>query len=417
MGLIVLAIVLSSSYVAYISSASPQYYLIETWQKSPSTWQSVTSSAGAADVNGNLFIATASPEEDSLTKLSSAGVEEWHRSFVIAERSGVDDLSIAIDAGTQHIYVVGTYMHSAHMHGFLACFNSFGEADWILNLSLSYPRSVATVNGYVHVAGATSGSRGFIADWDSRGNQLWNATWSGDATAVSGDDDGNVFVAGIFNSQSILLKFDPAGKEVWNSTWTYTWPIEGKLVRAEGAYIYAMDVASEMRKYSTDNGTLIWSRQLGWGRIGSSGGVGSAENFQVYTFFVEANGDITAGGSYSREENAGGVYTYTYSICVASFDSDGVRETNVTSPQRDGQIYIYSAILRPSGRLYMVGTIHYPGTAESKPVVMELDLMSSFIASTALAFSLASVALTILAAVCVERRMRRKSARGQMQQA
>jgi hypothetical protein len=401
MGLIVLVIVVSTFYVSYLGSAPPQHFLVQEWERSLGTGEFEGYPyvpLGAVDAGGNLYVA-ATLADSSLTKFGSAGDKEWRRTFVIEQGSSAVASCITVEAEARHIFVGGVYINSTGWHhGFLACFDSFGEVAWVLDWGrIKYARSVCAANGSVYVAGIdveSPTSRAFIAKYDSEGNMLWNATSGADgpydATAICCDGDGNVFVVVLFD-QNFLIKYDSAGNEVWNSTWDYQFGSGGELVSVEGAYVYVLDPAGWLNKHSIGNGTLIWRKPLGWDR--------PLDSFYVDTIALKGDGGIDVGGVYERREIRDGSLADMYSVCVVSLNADGERIMNATSLQREGNLYVGSMFLDSSGSVRVVGAIPNWETSEWEFVLMQLRVMSRFLAGTALTVSLATISCIILAVI------------------
>ena len=164
-----------------------------------------------------------------LSKFAADGTYQWVRtwgpSYVPGAAGGAEGYTVAVDGN--YLYVVGDFS------GGTTDFNPWGTHDYHTN----HP----PVSGPIFFDA-------FLSKFDLNGNFQWAKTWGGegydDGPGVAVDQAGNVYVAGMYASQTInfdpaggagglghpahdsgilvdvfLSKFDSAGNFIWVKTW------------------------------------------------------------------------------------------------------------------------------------------------------------------------------------------------------
>jgi hypothetical protein len=168
-------IVVDSSGNVYVSGP-----FVNTVDFNPSGGASHTSNAGGMN---NIF----------LSKFASDGTFQWVKTWGPSD-GGAEGYSIAID-GSNNVYVVGDFS------GTTCDFNPWGTHD----VHTNHPTDPSWTHGPLFDA--------YLSKFDSSGNFLWAKTWGGegydDGPGVAVDGLGNVYVGGMYASQTI--NFDPAG--------------------------------------------------------------------------------------------------------------------------------------------------------------------------------------------------------------
>ena len=179
-----------------------------------------TSNAGSAN---NVFVSS----------FDSQGTFRWVRTWGPAD-GGAEGYSVAIDA-LDNIYVVGDFTGSG------CDFAPWSTHDYHAN----HPPAPGSPFGALFDS--------YLSKLDSNGNFLWARTWGGegydDGPGVAVDGVGNVYVGGMYASQTI--NFDPAG---------------GSAGLGHPANDSGIKVDAFLSKFSSD-GTFQWVRT--WGAAGT----------------------------------------------------------------------------------------------------------------------------------------------------
>jgi hypothetical protein len=138
-----------------------------------------TSNAGGMN---NIFV----------SKFASDGTFQWVRTWGPSD-GGAESYSLAVDGS--YVYVVGDFSGSG------CDFAPWGPHDYHQN----HPATPGSPYGRLFDS--------YLSKLDSDGNFVWAKTWGGegydDGPGVAVDTSGNVYVAGMYASQTI--NFDPAG--------------------------------------------------------------------------------------------------------------------------------------------------------------------------------------------------------------
>ena len=341
---------------AYLSKvdAGGNFQWVRTWGSGPTggnTAQGFGRDAAnglALDVAGNLYVAglyqttvdfgsgfvftsnaPAGSNNIFLARFASDGTTQWVRAWGGA--TGGEGYSVAVDRQNGYVYVQGDWSTSPNT----------GTVDF-------------NPAGPVHDPHANHGFYdAFLSKYDLNGNFQWAKTWGGegydDGPGVTVDGTGNVYVGGMYGSQTInfdpaggpdglghpatntgnpvvyvdvfLSKFDGAGDFKWVRTWgglngaSSGTVNAGELVAADGAgdvYIVGRygcahcnfnagptaltdpdihssngDVDTFVGKYDA-NGNFLWART--WGGSGTDGGGGLA---------VDSANNVYVGGIFS----------------------------------------------------------------------------------------------------------------------
>lgn len=193
------------------------------------------------DSSGNIYVAgevlIGSYYDAFLIKLNSSGDIEWERIW-----SGADDdygSSVAIDS-SDNVYLVGwTRSFGAGIRdAYIAKYNSSGYQVW--NTTWGGPSTEfglgASVDSddNIYIVGSTmsygkGSSDGFVAMYNSSGDQKWNTTFGGvnsdKFSDVIVDADKTIYLAGEtynFGTQlgdALVVVYNSTKHRIWNSTW------------------------------------------------------------------------------------------------------------------------------------------------------------------------------------------------------
>lgn len=188
-----------------------------------------------------------------------------------------------------------------------------GQRAWTRAFSTSmsdFAGGLAYVDGYLYVAGYSSGSLGgqalghydaFAAKLGEDGMLVWDVQWGSnhlDATSgIASDQDGNVFVHGATlgnlgglspqSSNVYVTMLDPSGMVSWSTQWgSELDDISGKVAAGLNGDVYAAGCLSGSLGYIAKiapNGQVDWVYE-----VGSTG--------CVLDVLVLSNGDILAAG-------------------------------------------------------------------------------------------------------------------------
>jgi hypothetical protein len=221
------------------------------------------------------------------SKFISDGTFQWVKTWGPSD-GGAESYSIAMD-GSDHVYVVGDFTGSS------CDFNPWGSHD----VHNNHPPDPASPYGRLFDA--------YLSKFDSSGNFIWAKTWGGegydDGPGVAVDSLGNVYVGGMYASQTI--NFDPAG---------------GNGGLGHPAHDSGIVVDAFLSKFASD-GTFQWVRT--WGGQGvddvaQAVAVDRSNNVFVGGRFGCTNCDFNPGGTADIHSSNGDLDAF-----VSKFDSSG----------------------------------------------------------------------------------------------
>ncbi|HEY3252022.1 MAG TPA: SBBP repeat-containing protein [Ignavibacteria bacterium] len=216
-------------------------------------------SAIAIDNSGNTFVTGfgyfLSPTyENYLTvKYSPSGTFQWAAIYTGPTNGDNAATSIAVD-GSGNSYVTGNSTGTdSHLHCATVKYNSSGVQQWVARYNGSGTGNddaakVVLKNGYIYVGGTSAGGstgKDYLAiKYAANGNELWNATYSGQngddfGNDIAVDDYGLVYVTG-FSAGPVHSKIATVR---FNSNGTLQWIQQHALcpnIRDEGAYSIAL---------------------------------------------------------------------------------------------------------------------------------------------------------------------------------
>ena len=222
------------------------------WEQTLITGASTNSSGISADGLGNIYVVghtggsaiapNAGPQDVFIAKYTEAGDFVWAQQFGTA--GSEQAFNVAADV-LGNVYVGGATTGSLSVPNaggqdlFLAKYNASGNQQWIRQWGTSGEDSGGSLRadglGNVFVTGQTAGALGgphlggkdiVMAKYDADGNRLWISQFgtSGDdvnAGGMSGDDFGNVYIAGRSTGSwggpnaggmdAVLIKLSPPG--------------------------------------------------------------------------------------------------------------------------------------------------------------------------------------------------------------
>jgi hypothetical protein len=255
-----------------------------------------------------------------LSKFSPDGTFQWVRTWgpsVFPGRTSFGAEAYNVTITGNYLYVVGDFS------GDQTDFNPWGTHDWHQN-------HLPSTDPVFFDA--------FLSKFDLDGNFQWAKTWGGegydDGPGVGVDGLGNVYIAGMYASQTI--NFDPAG----GSGGT------GHPAQDSGAIV---DVF--LSKFDS-NGNFQWVRT--WGGKGTEDAMGTivvdeANNVYVAGRFVSQNCDFNPGGTPDIHSTNGGQDAF-----VSKFNSAGTFQWARTWGG-SGDDNIMGLAVDGSGNLYASG--------------------------------------------------------------
>jgi len=350
--------------------------------------------------------------------------------------------SIAVDA-SGNIYVAGYYESPAITFDtttlsnagfcdiFLAKYDANGNVLWAKGAEgtfLDYATSVAVdasgnpyITGYfesdtLYIGSDTLIGSGwdnvFLVKYDTNGNVLWSknpkGTFSDQAYSIAMDTIGNFYVAGYFNSSTIifgsdtltssggddifLVKYNTGGNVIWaksaRTNETYYDIVLPTAVDASGntfvagyfnndTLIFGSDTLMSaggddifLVKYDT-GGNVLWAK--------SAGGTGDD---LAYSIAADASGNVYLAGFFKSPTISFGCATISNAgfsdIFLAKYDADG----NLLGAKRAGGTdndYAYSIAIGPLGNTYMAGyfnstTITFDSISIMSPYMGSYDI-------------------------------------------
>lgn len=202
-----------------------------------------------------------------LSKFSADGTYRWVRTwgpaYVLNAAGGAEAYSVAVDGN--FLYVVGDFS------GGTTDFNPWGGHDYHTN----HPPVIGPIF-----------FDAFLSKFDLNGNFQWAKTWGGegydDGPGVAVDSAGNVYIAGMYASQTI--NFDPAG---------------GAAGLGHPAHDSGAMVDVFLSKFDS-GGNFQWVKT--WGGQGTEDAMGtivldSADNVYVAGRFASIDCDFNPGGT------------------------------------------------------------------------------------------------------------------------
>lgn len=245
---------------------------------------SIPVSAGAIclDVAENVYIAG----ENGLIKYNSEGNELWNASYVISGMCWGGACPLTVEKNGDS-YVIGEDAESTSENAVIAKHNSDGKLIWTIRHNESREEytvfeDIAVDNvgnvyviGYIGINtsdfGASINARDyFTRKYDGSGQQLWVKHWYGtneswyQASAMSLDDSGNVYVTGFHANSSgpniTTVKYDSEGNELWASDALTGLPNDVVVDEFGNVYITGRGVYSQdciTSKYDI-NGNQVW---------------------------------------------------------------------------------------------------------------------------------------------------------------
>lgn len=240
--------------------------------------------------------------------------------------AGVTDTSYNLSYAAKH--------QSNHGGGGSDCFvlkmNTSGSRIWCTYYggedeeqeNLEYQAFVTTdANDNIYLAGTTKSDTGiattgtaqttrggnydaFLVKFDDDGDRLWGTYYGGsnidNFRKIALDNDGNVYVAGIFQSSGMA------------TSGTYQVNSNGKL-------------ECLLARYNNSNGTLKWATYFGGSNDDTPQGLGVDDNFSIYlSGSTNSSSNIATSGAHQTQLNAGSS-TGVYDAFIAKFDTSAIR--------------------------------------------------------------------------------------------
>lgn len=156
--------------------------------------------------------------------------EEWNASW----GGSISEVchAVAVNKNNNSIYFTGTTQSYGGVYGYIAEYNSSGNKLWNITWSTGgavWSRDIAVDNeGYIYICGDESNNM-FLVKFNATGTLIWNISWGGGssdvARAMAIDADNNIYVTGYTYSWGngtadlFIAKFNSTGHYKWNSSW------------------------------------------------------------------------------------------------------------------------------------------------------------------------------------------------------
>ena len=356
----------------------------------------------ATDASGNVYVTGytggdfANPgnlkEDDDafLAKYDANGNQLWVKQF--GTPSGDYGYDVTVDA-SGNVYVSGqtdgTFVGNSNAGGadvFLIKFDSNGDQVWVRQFgtdSYDVTFGVATdANGNVYMSGYTSGTLpgntsegdrdGFLAKYDSSGNQTWLKQFGTDgyeyAYSVATDTGGNVYVTGgttgIFAGNTnaggwdvYLAKFDGSGNQLWVRQFGTADYDDGESVATDtSGNVYMTGYTSGdfadpgsakedddayVVKYDS-SGNQTWLKQFG-----------TEDDDEAYGVATDAGGNVYVTG-YTQSTFPGNTSAGDDDAFLTKYDGSG-NQVWVRQFGTDSYDYAYAVDTDAKGNIYLTG--------------------------------------------------------------
>jgi uncharacterized delta-60 repeat protein len=295
--------------------------------------------AMATDAIGNVYVTGTSVGDYATVKYNSAGIEQW-----VTRYHGGEAAALAVDS-FDNVYVTGTSVWEYAT----VKYNSAGNEQWAARSEGSRwnrnrARALAVDDaGNVYVTGyiAFLIDMDFIVDYatikyNSLGVEQWIARYSGgEATALTVDVSGNVYVTGTSGDDYTTVKYNPAGIEQWVSRYNgpgNEWDCAAALAVDASGNVYVTGNSATI-KYNSD-GVQQWAN------------VSGADALVVDTF-----GNVYVTGEIEDD------------IATVKYNSDGVEQwvARYNGPA-NGFDDAAALAVEGSGNIYVTGTSEGSGT-------------------------------------------------------
>lgn len=335
-----------------------------------------------------------------LTKIGSNGDFQWACTW--GGNYSDSGLDITTD-DSGYIYVVGSYRGTVDFDpgpgidehsnggGFLSKFDPTGVFIWAKTIGTTCFKLAVDDSGNIYITGffdghadfdpgpdtknrySNGGFDAYLLKLDPEGNYVWAKNW-GDSGSDGGydvavDGPGNVYVTGLFQSESVdfdpgagtdihqgwgayLTKFNPAGSHQWVNTWRYSHGngivIDGNnYIYVAGEYQFTVDFdpgpgIDEHTAYSYDediflvkcaeDGDFHWARTLGGDHVDYAVAIAvdCLNNVYVTGFYkgivdfdpgpgVDGHSAETMGNTFLSKVTPGGAFEWTSTIGTGDY--------------------------------------------------------------------------------------------------
>lgn len=160
----------------------------------------------------------------TIVKFNSSGVYQWHK---FLNSAGTDAFTGVSFDSSLNVYAVGQYNQTTESDGLIVKFDTNGNILFQKNY-FSGTASQVFIDGKVETnnlyvcgytqANSTAGKDAYIAKLDLNGNYVWQKTLTsnfGIQFNLLYLNSGDIYVAGEYNNEILLLKYDNNGNILW----------------------------------------------------------------------------------------------------------------------------------------------------------------------------------------------------------
>ena len=241
---------------------------IEVWNNTVS----LNNTGIAADLGGNVYVASTVNPGKAVRKFNSAGVEQWALSDI------VNGKAVAVDS-LANVYI-------AYMSAGVRKVSTSGSQIWTVSDVSNATGIAVDPSGnnsypiYNNAVGTTS-----VRKLNSSGVQVWAKTDIGGVSSVAVDASGNVYV-GYYNGQ--VRKLNSSGGQVWIIPAIGTSVPYDLAVDSSGNVYVAYNSTGGVIKYNS-SGTLVWALT----DVVNSHGIAVDSVGNVYVAYYNAVSTIT----------------------------------------------------------------------------------------------------------------------------
>ncbi|MFA6455416.1 MAG: SBBP repeat-containing protein [Bacteroidota bacterium] len=247
------------------------------------------------DHSGNVYVTGFSDWAYVTIKYDSSGIEQWVDKYKYTVNNWDTGNSLAVDK-SGNVFIVGSQF--GYSDYTTIKYNSSGIKLWISvyngpGNSCDKLNAIAVDKiGNVYAAGSTaSSSGGSLYDYDndyilmkynSTGVRQWVARYGSsnnkqdEATALTLDQSGNIYVTGKSDSNCVTIKYDPSGMQLWSAKINGGFYDEIPSIFIDPGESVYVNGSHKITKYDLQGNTL-WQKDIG----GSACTIDQTGNFYV----------------------------------------------------------------------------------------------------------------------------------------
>jgi hypothetical protein len=323
---------------------------VDSWTK---RWNTIDwISDMTLDSLNNIYVLGGYP--NVLLKLDQTGVILWESlldssasHYHLLERNSDNDLLLVgnFEFGQKEYIILSKYDDT----GKQIWNKTWGGYDWLFLHDIHID-----LNGNIYLVGSIEVNQSKSLDMhflkiDDAGTILWNHTWGGENIdeyhVVASYIYNNIYVAGTYNDQTIMLSYNSSGYLNWNVTYNFSYSEKDIAVDSNGNIL--LTDGKNLIKYFSD-GNIAWNYSL------------PDFSFPTTKLAIENNGDILIAESRGIKCIDNLYFLESSCICTAIYlekiDSSGIQlwEKRCTGCSSN---YLSDIALDLNGNIYISGQL------------------------------------------------------------